>query len=505
MGKAANVVLRILVIVSCVVLLIAGLYLFCVESINSYYAPADGDVFYSSMSIKNIFPMNDGRIVVCGTFLTGDNVYGNRGVFFKAYDKNGRVSDITSLTLDESYSYSDTVSDGEVILLVSKNARGDIKTYDISYDFDIVSVEEAGFETTDVTGVFAGLVYSDSYVAEVRNGCSVKISSRGKTVIDTEFTEDVFIDNISFAGNTFFLTGYVRVGTDRFPYISGFSINSVKKFETTVSERFRDFTIDGFEFLANGRTYVTGRQFNEDAYVSLMNTKYSEESMASVLETVGNRAVISEREYGSVLIGGLSYEQDPWCSRFICPIDADSGELGDVVKLLNDGPDLGITDIFYHDAYNLKTNATTDNPSGKPVIATLVTKNAESTLSENYLVNVYLLYGDMTTSKSANITVPSDTYYYPGTAPDGSLFVYSGMTGKGDGIVFSMKNYRGTAAAAEEQRRLPAYKQITSYVTSKITPRAVMYICIFLLLYITARFRGTSDAAKVKESERIRL
>ncbi len=503
MDKAANVVLRILITVSCVLLLISGLYLFCVKSVNSYYEPADGDVFYSSMSVKNIFPMNDGRVVVCGTFLVGDNVYGSRSVFFKAYDKKGKVSEITSLNLDSGYSYADTLSDGDVILLVAKNSRGDIKTYGITYDFDIVSLEEAGYDSTDVTGVFAGLVHSEAFVAVVRNGYSVKITGGGKVLLETEFTEDVFIDNVFFCGNTYFLTGHVKVGTDRFPYISGFSINKVKKFETTVSEKFRDFTIDGFEFLADGRTYVTGRKFNAEAYADCLDTIHNEESLNQILDTVGNRAVIAKRDYGSVLIGGLSYESDPWCSRFICPIDADSGELGDVVKLLNDGKNLGITEIIYHDAYNLKVNATTDNPEGKPVIATLVTKNAESSLADDYLANVYLLYSDMTTSRSANITVPSDTYYYPGTAPDGSLFVYSGIAGEGDKTVYSMNRYTGTAAAAAEQKKLHAYKQTAAYITSKITPRVILYTCIFMLLYITARFRGTSDLIRAKESSAI--
>lgn len=506
MEKCANVVIRILVAAVCIVLAVAGLYLYLLNTVNAYYTPAEGDLFFSSMAIKKIFPMNDGRVIVCGTYLTGDSVYGSPSVFFKSYDANGSLAKSASLTLDEGYDYSDAYSDGEIILLVAKGSSGSVKTYGITYGFDTVSIDDVPVSSAEITGIYAGLAHSESYVAEVRNGRFVKITTGNEVLLDTEITDDVFIDNVYFAGNTFFLTGTVTVGSDTFPYISGFSLSKVRKFATTVQEDLVDFTIDGVVFLSDGKTYITGKRFNSEAYMAALNNGGTDGDSAEIalMRNVAERAVVSKRDFGAVLVGGSAYREDPWCTRFICPIDADTGSVGNIQELLDDGPDFGITEIYYQDAYNLKKNASTDNPGGKPVIATLITKNAVSSSAENYTVNVYLLFGDMTTSKSANIIVPSDTYYYPGTAPDGSLFCYVGMTGKRDNVIYTMKKYSGTVSAAEAQQKLPKYKQAANYITTALTPRIIGYIGIFFLLYITARYRGTANALLEKETSRYR-
>ncbi len=496
MEKCVNVVLRILLIAACIVAMIAGVYLFCVKTVNDYYAPADDDIFFSSMTVKDIFPMNDGRIVVCGTYLPGDSVYERPSVFFKSYDNNGDVDRIAGVTIDQGYAYSGVFCDGEILLLVANNTEGDVKTYGISPDFEVTQNETAEVDGTDMTGIVAGLAHSDVFIAKVRNGHNVQIKSHGRTLLETEFTEDVFIDNVYFAGNTFYLTGKVTVGENDFPYISGFSLSNVKKFETTVSEKFSDFYMDGFVFLADGKTYITGKMFNRQAFAELFE---GQEISAEDLDAQGDRTVISERDYGAVLIAN-SYANDPWCTRFICPIDADNGKLGEVEKLLYDGPELGITEIFYSDAYKLETGRSKDNPDNKPVIASLVVKTAPTQTSESYLVNVYLLFSDMTTSSSANIIVPSDHYFYPGTASDGSLFCYTGIAGESGNVIMSMKRYSGTEAAAEMQRTLPVYKTVAGYINEKASPEIIAYAFVFLVLYTTARYRGTDNGARARET-----
>lgn len=494
-------VLRILVIAACIVIAVSGVYLYCLEGVKSYYDPAEGDLFNSSMELKNIFPMNDGRIVVVGTFLPGDDVYGAPSVFLKSYDEKGNVADISSVTLDDDYSFSSAVSDGELVLIIANNSVGDIKTYGMTSDFRLTSMDSRTASSEDKLTLRAGIIHSKPFIAVIENGYDVLIKSGTRTLLDAELSEDVNIDSVYFSGNTFYLTGKVKVAEDTFPYICGFAMSGYKKFEITVSEKFRDFKIDGMVFLADGKTYVTGRQFNATAYsVAAGNAGMSDSDIAASSGTVGDRAVISERSYGPVFITN-DYISDPWCTRFICPIDADTGELGKMEKLLDDGPDLGVTDIFYSDAMTLKEGATADNPENKTVIATLVSKHANTSSDASYVVNVYLLFSDMTTSLSADIVVPSDHYYYPGTASDGSLFVYTGISDEGNRVIFSMKHYAGTAEAAREQTSLPVLKEAASFIASKIDAEFIVFCAVYLILYTTARYRGTDNAKTLREAE----
>ncbi|MCR5694281.1 MAG: hypothetical protein K6G89_04840 [Clostridia bacterium] len=504
MEKCVNAVLRILLIVSCIVLAVTGTYLFCAETVNAYYRSAKGDTFTSSMSLNGIFPMNNGSIIVCGSYLPGDSVYLEQSLFFKSYDAKGAVEEVSGLSFDDGYSLSDVRSDGNVLLVTSRNSRGDVKLYSLSPDLSVTSSASATFDSEEVTGIYTGLVHSEPFIAKVRSGNIVTVKSLGEVILSHEFSEDLYIDGVYFAGNTFYLKGKIPVGEKKYPFISGFSMTQVEKFEISVSLDFSEFTVDDIRFLADGKTYIIGKQFNREAYASVAGSSGQEpEEDDPLINSIANRAVTAKREFGSVLISS-DYEADPWCSRFLCSIDPVTGELGTVQDPVDDGPAKGITEIYFSDAYILKKDSSTDNPESKPVIATMVTKNASAYDSENYLVNVYLLFDDMSLSKSADIYVPSDHLFYPGSAPDGSLFCYTGITAENGSDVYSMKRYSGTEEAARVQRMLPVLKQIPAVISSKISARIIFYAVIFLILYATARYRGTENIIRARKTALLR-
>ena len=493
MERGVNVVLRILIIVLCFVLAVSAVYLFSVRYVNSFYKADANDMFMSSMTVDAIYPMNDGRLNVVGTFLQGDDILSNPSVYVKMYGEDGRFIDVAGLSMERDFRLASSCSDGRVTVLLLVNNEDRAEIYSVSQEGKIdgsLSLSMAEDETGSVS-YFAGTYGGGVFAATVAGGNRVTVKDiGGKTLFEKVLSEDVSVRGVSAAGGVFFMNGTLTGGDGKLPCVFAFDAEGKERFNITVSEDLSSFRIDGFTKARDGKTYMYGRRFNRQAYAEMFFPDATDEDRAVKFTSVSEKAISTEREFGAVLLSS-DYYSDPWCTFFLCEISPDTGSLGLINTPLSDDSSFGISDVTF-----LPEGIALEEENGKTAVATMVSKVAASSSSDKYCVSCYRLYHDMSASGSAKIYMPSDFYCYPGTAADGRYFCYDGISDTSGTVRYSLKYYDGTESIAREQNLLSVMKYAVNLILGIVDRRLIAYMVIFLILYITARYHGAEAVRK---------
>ncbi len=490
--RGINVVLRILIIVLVFVLAVSAVYLFSVRYVNSFYKADPNDMFMSSMTVDAIYPMNDGKLNVVGTFLQGDDILSNPSVYVKMYDEEGKFIDAAGLSMERDFRLAKSCSDGRitVLLLVNNESRAEVYAVNEGKLDGSISLSPAEDETESVS-YFAGIYSSGVFAASVAGGNRVSVRDiDGSLLFEKALSEDVSVKGVSSAGGVFFMNGTISGGDGKLPVVIAFTEDGRQLFNITVSEDLSGFRIDGFAKARDGKTYMYGRRFNSQAYAEMFFPDTTDEDQAVKFTAVSEKAISTEREFGAVLLSS-DYYSDPWCTFFLCEINPANGSLGLINTPLSDDSSFGISDVTF-----LPEGIALEEEDGKNAIATMVSKVAASASSDKYCVSCYRLYHDMSASGSAKIYMPSDFYCYPGTASDGRYFCYDGISDTSGTVKYSLKYYDGTENIAREQNLLSVMKYAVNLILGIVDRRLIAYMIIFLILYVTARYHGAEAVRK---------
>ena len=492
MKNGINTVLRIFIIIFCVILSVSLFYIFAVKYLERYYEPAADDAFMSSMEIRGVFPMEDGSVSVAGTYLEDDDILGNSSVFIKNYDGSGKLVNAGGFSCPYGFEFRKASSDGKRVLIELADKNGGAAVYDITRDCRMAgSGVFSGSDSSGGVKAFSCISADGIRVLTVTGGSSLSLKTlSGAELFRSSVSDDIETDGLFYADGRFYFTGTSYDGSARYPHISAFDGSGRECFSVSVLQKEYEFKIDNVFAGADGKTYVTGRRFDGEAFRQAVSSAGAEFTDSELAETA-MKAVSRSEAYGGILLAS-DFIKDPWCSFFISEIDPVSGTVGLINDPMEYSPSKGISNC---QTLNESVPAAGEaDKGGREVLALLVSKTAPSASSESYAVACHYLYSDLTLSDSAVVHVPSNYHFHPGLLPDGRIFVYLGACGSRGIFTYNFKYYRSTSEMATARNFLSILKSSAAAVKNTVSARFLFYVSLFLLLYVTARYTGAEFA-----------
>jgi len=444
------------------------------------------------MKIVKIFSLDNGKTMVFGTFLQGDNVLNENSIFIKSYASNGQYLESSCLDIPSGYEISKIDSNGEsVIIKLSETKNGIEHASIIQIDDSCNIVDNINIHNDLYSSIFVGYVNSEVFIGTVSDGFKVVVKDfNDKYITGYEFTEDVSITNGFYAENNFYLVGETGTSDSKKDYIVKLGMNS-NIVNSWVMDDNLFFSVENVMSTIEGKVYLVGSYFNTEVYKSFVEEKNKTQLSENAIKPIATQAISTVRSYFPFLFTG-DYEENPWCSVFMCEIGED-GTLSSFVSPIADESTFGISEINFID--KAQQQSTTYN--GRFCIGSISSKIAESKKDEDYTIYCYKFFNDFTTSSSVEATVESSTDCYFGYDAFGRFYVYIGKVDNAGKTNYNLKFFDSFEDFQTEQNKLNVYVSVCKKYKKYINYSTVAYVFIFLLLYITARFYG----AEVKRNE----
>lgn len=473
--------LKIIIILLLACCVICGTYVYAVTQVNSYYEPAENDIFASSMDVKNIISTDDGNLLVTGRFLQGDDVMNDTSIFVKSYKEDGSLNKISSIELPEGYSVKNEIChNGKLLMLI----EDDNKKSDVAYLYVISSngsLElkkdiKVALNANDSAGFFAFWQEDAPMYALLKNGVNfIAFDENGNEIFTYELSLDFELSGISYAAGNYYLCGALSEDLASYAIIDVVDKDGKSLYKITAMEN--EISTGTLAFEKNGAVYVLGKYFDSKAYTAVKYPRIDYEDAKGMVSGIAKNSLVSQDYiYGEVLLSS-GFLNSPWSNYFILKIDSE-GKIISTVAPFSVSEDFGISQL------TLIENVGNNN------IAFGVSKMAPTIFSENYSAQVYFIDEEISTGKSADISIPKNVAVYFASGSDGSLICYTGLT-RDEGIkVLSVRTFENTNEFAKQQKKLVICEKTINYIRRIYDADLLFGIAVFMILYITARMSG---------------
>lgn len=486
MNRRFVVGIRIFIVLTVILCVISGAYLFASRKINEFYKTAEGDVFSASMNVKKVFVTENENVLVIGSFLQGDNILENTSVFVKSFKTDGTLNETASIQLPANYSlkYVSENGSGAVILAVpDDNTVCEACVYVVTSNATLkkqFTLTPSG--TCKSADFFAFEDEGKIYWSCLGDNGTITLSDEsGKTYFETEITSDVKVSNVCLEKGAFYVLGSKETGTDTVGYVQVMNLAGDTVYAKTVMEDNVSVCTD-VKTDKNGNAVIIGKYFDDAEYIKLVYPNQSAESAKVLVKDVADRCVSGEENVGGILVSS-DFINRPWASYFVAKTD-ETGNISMITAPFAVSSQSGVCEFVIKD---------TDSYSGYGI-----SRIAADVSADTYDAAVYNLGEDFEAGQSSRMIVPSDVRTYFCETDDGKLICVYGLHNKNGAELLSVKEFGSTSEFAKALRELAIYEKTLSVVSNLTQIGTFFPIAAVLLMYVTVRVKH-AELYNIKE------